>query len=156
MATTKRADRKVESKPEHQPGRPSKRVPVSGSRDILTVDNKDPDYHYRWVVAGENENGIRLQKFIRGGYEFVSADDVEVGDDSVYKSSNVGSIVRIPSGDGMYSYLMRIKREWYEEDRANSQKKIDDVEKSIYRTRNQEEDDGQYGSIKGKSDFLLR
>lgn len=127
------------------------RVPVSGLRDIMTVDNKDEAFEYRWVVDSD-ERGQKIMRYQKGGYDLVSADEVVVGQPNVYKSEHFGSIVRLPSGNGQFSYLMKIRREWYEEDQEAKQSNIDALEASMSRksTRADEADDdlGQYGSVK--------
>jgi len=121
------------------------RVPVSGNRDILTVTGKDPDYVYRWVIDSD-ERGQRILKFLGAWYEFVRSDDGNhvVGQDAVYKSENVGSIIRVPAGSGKYQYLMRIRKEYYDADQKSKQDEIRDREKAITRT---DSDNGQYGKI---------
>lgn len=121
------------------------RVPVSGNRDILTVQGKDDSYHYRWVLD-QNESGQRIFKFLRAGYEFVTKDQgIKVGESLVYKSDNNGSIIRSPGGNGQFLYLMRIPREWYEEDQRAKQNLVRENEKSINKAST---DDGQYGDVK--------
>lgn len=130
-----------------------RRVPVSGYRDVLTVRGQDPDYSYRWV-KDTSEKASRILKFLNGGWEFVLSDSgVEVGDDQVYKTENVGAIVRVPAGVGgetlEYLYLMRIKKEWYEEDQAAKQAEVqkteDALRKDIGKTPNE---DDVYGSVR--------
>lgn len=125
------------------------RVPVGGHRDLLTVRGKEDDYEYRWVLA-KNEDDTRIMEFLSAGYEFCAADKHAIGQDNVYQTKNVGSIVRKPSGDGQYLYLMRIYKEWYEEDQAAKSQKLKEKERSITRERDPENkgDDGQYGNIK--------
>lgn len=121
------------------------RVPLGGYRDILTVENTDPGYHYYWELD-DNEQGNRIYKRRQAGYDFVSPDEgVIVGEASVYTTEDLGSIIRVPNGDGRYLYLMKILREWYEEDRAKMDKLVDDTEESIRRPTNVE---GGYGSTK--------
>lgn len=121
------------------------RVPLGGYRDILTVENTDPDYHYYWELD-DTEHGNRLYKRRQAGYDFVSPDEgVIVGEASVFKTADLGSIIRVPNGDGRYLYLMKILRSWYEEDRAKMDKLVDDTEESIRRPNDVE---GGYGSTK--------
>lgn len=131
--------------------RRDERVPVSGLRDIMTVDNKDPSFTYRWVVDSD-ERGQKIMRYQKGGYSLVSADEVIVGQPNVYKSEHFGSIVRLPSGNGNYSYLMKIKKEWYDEDQEAKEDNIRSLEESMSRkhTRSDEADDdlGQYGSVR--------
>ena len=121
------------------------RVPVSGLRDILTVEGKDPAFHYHWVVDTDEQGG-RIMKFKRGGYDLVPSSEVEIGQDTVYKSKQDGNIVRLPTGGGKHSYLMKIKKEWYEQDQKDAQTSINETEQSM--TRPDTADGGQYGSIK--------
>lgn len=144
-------DRKVESPSKNQSraSRPRKRVPVSGFRDILTVLGKDPDYEYRWVKDGD-ERGQRIWRFQQAAYDFVRDDDVEgIGADYVYKSEDLGSIIRVPAGKnepGQYLYLMKIPKEFYDEDQAEKEEQVKRKEQLTVREREPGMDDGQYGS----------
>jgi hypothetical protein len=150
-------EKDVESwvKPRNKGGRPRKyvqrskvtretRVPLSGIRDILTVEGKDPNYHYFWALDAD-EKGNELYKLSRAGYEFVQAESVVVGEASVYKSHDVGSIVRVPNKDGRFLFLMRIPMQWYMEDQAELERKNKEQEQSILAFQQQE---GVYGEIK--------
>lgn len=128
------------------------RTPVSGNRDILTVAGKDPDFVYRWV-KDTSEDGQRIMTFLQAAYEFVDASSAKqhgIGANNVYNATDVGTLIRKPAGDGEYLYLMRIPREFYEEDKAAQQQEITRQERQITRERDPHSkgDDGQYGSIK--------
>jgi len=127
------------------------RTPVSGNRDTLTVAGKDPDFSYRWV-KDKSESGQRIFRFREAAYEFVDAtiDAHGIGDSFVYESHDVGSLVRKPAGDGEYLYLMRIAKEFYDEDQTIKQLEIREQEEQITRERDPHSkgDDGQYGSVK--------
>lgn len=128
------------------------RVPVGGNRDILTVLGTDPEFVYRWVKDRE-ETGQRIFKFSLGGYSFVDASearDLGIGESDVYESHDTGSLIRKSAGSGEYLYLMKILREFYEEDQAVKQKSITEREDSLTRERdpNSPSDDGQYGTVK--------
>tara|TARA_R110002051_G_scaffold291216_5_gene355144 strand:+ start:1671 stop:2138 length:468 start_codon:yes stop_codon:yes gene_type:complete len=120
--------RKDESRAESTGTRPAKRVPISGFRDKLSVGGRDDDnYVYRWALDS-NEGGQRIMALSAAGYEFVTGKDgITVGQGNVYKSDNVGSIIRTPGGNGDFLYLMRISKEFYEEDCAAKE----DINKSI-------------------------
>ena len=145
---------KTESRAEQVSERPTKRTSLREShRNILTVENKDPNYEYRFVLdvyARHDDDtnkfypGQRIARFQAAGWEFVRNDEVTVGDSYVYKTENTGSIVRVPAGQGEYHYLMKIKKEWYKEDQDAKMKQIDDVEKSM---KNPKSEMGQYGSV---------
>lgn len=122
------------------------RVPVSGNRDILTVDGKDPSFQYRWVLDA-SEDGQRIIRFTKAWWDLVRSDDGQhtVGQDMVYKTENVGSIIRVPAGSGKFYYLMRIPKEYYVEDQKSKAQEISEREKAMTQTDN---DNGQYGNIK--------
>ena len=121
------------------------RVPISGNRDILTVDGKDPAFEYRWVLDS-SESGQRIMKFNRAWWDLVESGDGQhvVGQDMVYKTENVGSIIRSPAGNAKFYYLMRIPKEYFEADQKAKQKDISDKEQHMTQTDN---DNGQYGNI---------
>lgn len=96
------------------------RIPFSGNRRRLSVpeEEKDPNYVYRWI----NDEPGRISAAERGGYEYVRKDKVTVGDPDVATGDNdlgsatslvVGSHV---NGEGKRAVLMRIHRDFYEED----------------------------------------
>jgi hypothetical protein len=89
------------------------RTPV-GTRNILTVAGKDPSYVYRII----NDSGDRVQEFMDAGYELVDADSVRVGDKRVNSAKAEGSKAQLSVGQGQKAFVVRIKKEWYEEDQA--------------------------------------
>jgi len=120
------------------------RVPVSGNRDILTVDGKDPSFEYRWIID-TSESGQRIMKFNKAWWDLVENDGQHVvGEDMVYKSENVGSIIRQPAGGGKFYYLMRIPKEYFDADKKAKAKDIKERESAMTQTDN---DNGQYGNI---------
>lgn len=129
------------------------RVPVNGTRDILTVYGKKDDLAYRWI-SDKSEDGQRVFRFEQAGWFLVPADDVKIGQSAVYQSESVGSIVRLPDGGGSYLYLMAIEKDLYDEDQIAKQDAIKAEENAITRERDENEDDGQYG--KNKLGFDLR
>lgn len=93
-------------------GRPA-RTPV-GRRNILTVKGKDANYEYRIV----NDEYDRVDTFKDAGWEVVSNSDVSVGDKRVGQTTATGSAAMLSVGQGMKGVVMRIKKEWYDEDQA--------------------------------------
>jgi hypothetical protein len=135
--------------------RPRKRVPIHRQRDILTVLNKDKKFVYRFV-SDRKVDGSRILMFKNAGYEFVKYDeDLGIGSDGIYHTENVGSIVRLPDGGEQYLYLMRVPKEWYDEDQAAKMAEIDHVENKLKRKRDADEDDGMYGEAKFSTKNLL-
>ena len=106
------------------------RIPVSGARNILTVAGKDPNYEYRWV--NDSEAGMRIERFKEGGWELVNKDaGTKVGDKVVDQGSIVGSVVTRYVGQGTTSVLMRIPKEWYDEDQAAKAALLDEQEDAM-------------------------
>jgi len=134
--------------------RPSERTPINGMRDKLTVFGKSDDYYYYWVKDG-NEEGQEIFNHKQAGYEFVHAGEVKIGQSAVYKTANVGSIIRQPAGFGEWLYLMKQPMDFHEEDHKAEQDRILAKEKSMTRQRSPEEirDDEQYNSSKLTSDL---
>ena len=102
------------------------RVPVT-ERNILSVAGKEPGYHYRIV----NDTGDRVQQLQDAGYELVDASSVRVGDKRINSTSPEGSKAQVSVGGGTKAYVMRQKQEWYDEDQANKQARVNQLEESI-------------------------
>ena len=103
--------------------------------------DKDPNYVYRFV----NDTGSRVANFQSAGYEIVRDENLVVGDNRVFDPSASETGKKVISNDGTVSYLMRIKKEWHEEDQAARQAYIDETEGAIKQTASQGAD---YGSVK--------
>lgn len=114
------------------------RTPV-GQRNILTVKGKDPNYEYRIV----NDVEDRIAQFQEAGYELVPDEAVDVGDKRVSQGTSVGSKKVFSVGQGTKAYVMRIKKEWYEEDQRAKQRRVDAQESSI----REKALDGTYGKL---------
>ncbi len=107
------------------------RVPLGTPRRKLAWDDQDPNYHYRWI----NDSERRLLDAQDGGYEFVvkESDDDHAGDqDLSNEESGVGTMInKTVNSNGRRAYLMRIKKEWFEEDRAEKEAKVDEIERQL-------------------------
>lgn len=131
------------------------RTRLSGHRDMLAVDGLSKDYEYRYVkdvvVEAEDREGAlvshpgqRINKFLNAGWQFVTTDQVEVSQANVYNSGSLGSIVRLPAGRDEYLYLMRIRKDWFEEDKrakARERLNIDEAQTEDAKSR------GLYGAV---------
>ena len=114
------------------------RTPI-GTRNILTVAGKDPNYVYRVI----NDSGDRVQEFMDAGYELVEADSVRVGDKRVNAATAEGSKAQLSVGQGQKAYVVRIKREWYDEDQAAKQVRVNQMEEATKAKAL----DGTYGKL---------
>lgn len=101
------------------------RTPV-GQRNRLTVKGKDPNYHYR--IVNEIDDNVERMKEL--GYELVPADSVQVGDKRVNAPATMGSYKQLSVGQGTKAAVMRIKKDWFEEDQAAKQTHIAELERS--------------------------
>jgi len=119
------------------------RTPVS-QRNILTVKGKDPNYVYRVV----NDIDDRIAQFIDGGYELVDNEATTVGDSRVSQGTSLGTKKVFSVGQGIKGHLMRIRKEFYEEDQAAKQSYVAKQEASI----KEQALDGNYGKLEIKRD----
>jgi hypothetical protein len=119
-------------------GRP-KRIPV-GSRNRLDVIGKDPNFVYRIV----NDVDDRVERFKQAGYELVDVSESRLSSQRVGTGTPEGTMASMPVGMGTTGYLMKIPKEWYEEDQRLKQVQIDASEESIKKPNI----DGAYGEIK--------
>lgn len=101
-----------------------RRTPLA-MRNKLTVKNVDPNYQYRIV----NDVEDRVEIFKERGYEIVT--DAQVGDSRVDKPSSLGSTTEISVGQNVKAVVMRIPKEWYQEDQTIKQAQIDALESSM-------------------------
>jgi len=125
---------------ESQSKRENKRTPIHGRRGKLNVRGKEDGFEYRIV----NDIDDRIQEFLEAGYELVKNDGTHrVGDKRVATPNSLDSNVVLSVGGGDKAVLMRIKKEWYEEDQAAKQREVDDLENTI---RNPDIE-GKYGKV---------
>ena len=102
-----------------------KRTPL-GARNRLTFGEQDPNYVYRVI----NDQDDRLKAAQEAGYEFVSGDG-ELGDKRVAEGGKIDSRISKPVGNGVRGFLMRIPREFYEEDQKAKAERIDATERAM-------------------------
>lgn len=111
-----------------------KRVPLNGVRQVMTVEDMDPAFHYCWVsdilVRGINQ----VELFKQAGYEFVTRTrdhDIQVGDPKLDKASQIGEKVSMPLGNGVMGYLMYVPNEIWEEEMRLLNQMADEQEASL-------------------------
>lgn len=105
------------------------RAPINGVRMRTKIKNQEPGYHYRLV----NDLDDRVQEMIERGYEVVSDNSVSVGDKRVANPAQEGSPVSVSVGNGVKGVVMRIKDEWWEEDKTAHDAKVRATEDQIKR-----------------------
>lgn len=116
----------------------TQRTPV-GTRKVLTVSGKEPGYEYRII----NDSGDRVQEFLDAGYELVENSSVRVGDKRVNAATAEGSKAQLSVGQGQKAFVVRIRKEWYDEDQANKQAHVNELESATKAKAL----DGTYGKL---------
>lgn len=119
--------------------RDGRRTPINGVRNILTVQGKEPGYEYRVV----NDEGDRVAQFESMGYEIVTDQTIKVGDRRVANPTKEGSAVQVSVGGGVKAYVMRIKKEFYDEDQAAKQVRVNEQEADMKKTARNSADYGK-------------
>lgn len=123
MSNTKKPIKKVTRDQERQTKRRPKRNPGSASMN-LEVKNMDENYVYYWPL--ENKVG----EFRDSDYELCDSNSDPVDMSSMNEA--LGSAYVKDGRDGKKHYLMRKRKEWYEQDQAFAQEKITRDESAIY------------------------
>lgn len=121
--------------------RSSRRASINGTRNVLNISGKEPGFVYRVV----NDTGDRIEQLKAIGYEIVEDSNVQVGDRRIANPTKEGSPVKVSVGGGIQGYVMRIKQEWYDEDKAKKDANVDSIEKGLVRDAKEKSD---YGNIK--------
>ena len=115
------------------------RASINGKRNVLTVSGKDSDYEYRIV----NDSGDRVAMMQERGYEIVTDKNIKVGDRRVANPTQEGSPVQASVGGGEKAYVMRIRKDWYNEDEAAKAAQIAETEQAMKRDAKE----GMYGKL---------
>ncbi len=122
------------------PNKP-KRISLQEQRNTLTVSDKDPNFEYRIV----NDTEDRIAKFKLAGWEVAPKKDHQIGDPLVDTGqATTTSIVEKHVGGGVKAVLMRIPKEWYDEDQTKKQEEVDRMEAAMKRDAR---DKADYGKI---------
>lgn len=117
------------------------RTPINGTRSVLKIKGQEEGYHYRVV----NDEGDRVSQLEAAGYEIVKDPNVQVGDRRVAKATQEGSPVRVSVGGGIQGYVMRIRKDWYDEDQAAKLKSVNELEAQMKKDAKAGAD---YGEVK--------
>ena len=109
-------------------GRPVRQT--TGTRNKFAYINKDPNFEYR-VAVDNDGTGDRIAELKDRGYEMVPSGIHRLGTQRVDESSKDSSIETMNAGSGNKGYLMRISKDWYEEDKKEKAKRIDATEQGL-------------------------
>lgn len=106
------------------------RVPLGVARSKMAVP-EIPGFKFRWI----NDLQGRVLQAQQGGYEFVTSAEVPTfGDydvDNVNRDLGARVSRVVDKTTGMKAYLMKIKREYWEEDQREKQKVVDETDQAI-------------------------
>lgn len=116
------------------------RRPSLTPKGRMYVAGKDPDYEYRFV---NNVDG-KVEQRAEDGWEVVTKAELkQVGDKRVDSPSSEGASQEVYVGHGHKAVLMKLRKDWYEEDQAAKQVAVDQRENAT----KQEALDGHYGKL---------
>jgi hypothetical protein len=116
-----------------------KRIPMSVPVQKLEAQ-EIPGYHLHWFLGTPE----RLQRALDGGYEFVNQREMKINsvglgnDSAISGNTDLGSRVSVVAGqevgqDGQATrlVLMKIKKEWFEEDQLAVEKRNEQVANAL-------------------------
>lgn len=117
----------------NKPNRP-KRVSLLDQRNEHTFEGEDPNFKYRFVNDIEDTQGPRVERFKKAGWTPVLKSEGQVGEARVDGNQvKTTSIIEKNAGGKTKAILMKIPKEWYDEDQAVKQRALDDSEKQLRR-----------------------
>jgi len=119
----------------------TRRTPINGTRNRLNVRGQEEGYVYRIV----NDIDDRVQSLQEMGYEIVTDKGVTVGDKRIANPTQEGSPVKVSVGQGIQAYVMRQKKEFFDEDQLAKAERVNELENSMKRDA---KDSGFYGKLK--------
>lgn len=111
--------------PEVQTKVRNKRKPFGIKVSRLAISKQQEGFHYRWV----NDEPGRLSQAIDGGYDFVVPSEVGREPREDNKTREYAGLKA--DGGPMFTYLMKIPQEYYEEDQESAQEHLDSIDKAI-------------------------
>ena len=118
----------------------TRRTPINGTRNRLNVRGQEEGYVYRIV----NDVDDRIQSLQEMGYEIVTDKGVSVGDKRIANPTQEGSPIKVSVGQGIQAYVMRQKKEFFDEDQASKNARNDELEAQMKRDA---KDSGFYGKL---------
>jgi hypothetical protein len=119
----------------------TRRTPINGTRNRLNVRGQEEGYVYRIV----NDIDDRVQTLQEMGYEIVTDKNITVGDKRIANPTQEGSPVKVSVGQGIQGYVMRQKKEFFDEDQLSKNARNDELEATMKR---EAKDAGFYGKLK--------
>jgi len=119
------------------------RTPIADlSRTRLGVVGKDPRFEY-YIV---NDVDGRVESMKGAGWEVVTDSDVKIGDRRVSIPTAEGSAKTVSVGGGVTGVLMKIQKDWWDEDQKAMASQSDQLVAETKRDAKQ----GNFGDIEIK------
>lgn len=109
-------------------------------RNRLSIQNKDPNYVYR--VVNDRDDRVEILKEI--GYEVCTANEIRIGDKRVDLGATIGSSATLALGGGDRGVVMKIPKEYYDDDQAH---KLETISRSEQTMNEEAHKNGNYGKI---------
>ena len=108
-----------------------RRNSIGVPRLTLAVTNEIPGYHLCWM----NDDG-NVQNALDSGYEFVTRGETELANGVTPQNTDMSDKIKqkvgtTQQGDILYAFLMKIKKEWHEEDMFEIEKQNKAIEDAI-------------------------
>lgn len=103
-----------------------KRKPAGMPRKKLVTDGLDPNFKYYYAKEDQ------FQELIDAGYVFeTNNSDITTGDEG---KEHPGSRVSVPASRSTDEklYLMKIRKDWYQENQKTKQRAIDEQEREMF------------------------
>lgn len=109
-----------------------RRIPLIHQRNLIEIENPDPAY----VYYRANDEGDNIFRRLRAGWVIVdrSGNEIEI-DEKMQDSSWKQKAFCQHVGDGVMAYMMKIPREFYEEDQRELDRITDLTEDGMYSGR---------------------
>lgn len=135
------------------------RIPFSANRKRLDVDWVEKDFEKKWVARWFNDQDGRVERAQAAGYALVKPEEVVgLGDSELHQgntdlNAKVSKVVGRAEGNvPIRAYLLKIPREFYEEDQAEKEKVNARVDEAIRAGKAGGADiEGQYGKVRYQS-----
>ncbi len=112
-----------------------------GTRQRLVAKNTDPDFKYRFVTDKDG----RVEDLLERGYVIADGKE-EISVSRLSVAATEGSAKTVHVGNGDKGILMKIRKDWYEEDQEAKQRLINEREQTMLNDRS----DGKYGKFSNK------
>lgn len=110
------------------------RVPFSANRKRLSLNKEIEGFITRWF----NDQDDRLQRAEDAGYQYVHRKEIgQVGDKDISNgnsdvNSRVSRVVgRMPTGQPIRAYLLKIRKDWYQADQAKKEEINNRVDEAL-------------------------